>query len=363
MPDMRQIMRMFLIAPRRYAPCTFRCTTRGGKHRQIGAPMSKQSASIHDAFFKKVMSDPQIAGQFLRERLPREVAVLLSSEAPELLPGSFVSEELAQDHSDLLFRLRLNEAGSEDVFAYLLVEHKSNPDPLARLQVLRYVTRVLVKWYGEHKRLPLPMVLPLLAHHGPEGWTISTQFADLFGRVPEPLRPYLVSFRHVLVDLARIEDDALSRHVRLRAFLKALKYIQRSDLAERIDILLADSAELESVDVVLLLTYIGKGRLSVNNETVRAALHRWVPSREEEIMASFGQEYFESGKAAGVAEGLQQGRASSLIELLETRFGRVPAPLQERIYGADAASMDVWLKRVISAPDLSSVFGPSSRGG
>jgi hypothetical protein len=140
-------------------------------------------------------------------------------------------------------------------------------------------------------------------------------------------------------------------------------------------ILLAEAGELESVDVVLLLTYIGKARVSVSNEAVRAALHRWVPSREEEIMASFGQEYFESGKTAGVAEGLQQGmrqgmqqglqrgRASSLIELLETRFGRVPAPLQERIYGADAASMDVWLKRVISAPDLASIFGPSSRGG
>ena len=348
--------------------------------------MSKQFASIHDAFFKKVMSDPQVAGQFLRERLPPEVAVLLSSEAPELLPGSYVSEELAQAHSDLLFRFRLNEAGSEDVFAYLLVEHKSKADPLARLQLLRYVTRILEKWYGEHKRLPLPIVLPLLAHHGPKGWTISTQFADLFGRVPEPLRPYLVSFRHALVDLARIEDDALSRHVRLRAFLKALKYIQRWDLAKRIDSLMADAAELKSVDVVLLLNYIGKGPVPVSNDVIRAALHRWVPSREEEIMASFGQEYFESGKAAGVAEGLQQGmqqgiqrgmqqgmqeglqqglqrgRASSLIELLETRFGRVPARLRKRIYGADAAAIDVWLKRVISAPDLSSIFG-RGRGG
>ena len=206
----------------------------------------------------------------------------------------------------------------------------------------------------------------MLAHHGPKGWTISTQFADLFGRVPEPLRPYLVSFRHALVDLARIEDDALSRHVRLRAFLKALKYIQRWDLPARIDVLLADAAELKSVDVALLLAYIDKGPVAVSNEVIRAALQRWVPSREEEIMASFGQEYFESGKAAGVAEGLQQGmqrgKASSLIQLLETRFGRVPDSLRKRIYGADPASIDMWLKRVIIAPDLPSIFGPSSRG-
>jgi hypothetical protein len=53
--------------------------------------------------------------------------------------------------------------------------------------------------------------------------------------------------------------------VRLRAFLKALKYIKRWDLAERINVLLADAAELKSVDVVLLLAYIGKGPVAVSN--------------------------------------------------------------------------------------------------
>ncbi len=71
------------------------------------------------------------------------------------------------------------------------------------------------------RQLPLPPVLPLLVHQGPDGWKLSCEFADLFGAVPEPLRPYLPSFRHALVDLAPMEDGALSREVRLRAFLKA----------------------------------------------------------------------------------------------------------------------------------------------
>lgn len=39
--------------------------------------MPKPPSSIHDAFFKQLMGDPAMAGQFLRERLPPTVAALL----------------------------------------------------------------------------------------------------------------------------------------------------------------------------------------------------------------------------------------------------------------------------------------------
>src|SRR5262249_19656234 len=162
---------------------------------------SKQLANVHDAFFKLVMGDPMLADTFLREHLPPEVAGLLGPELPAPVPASFVDEELQQHHSDLLFRVHLKTGPV--AYAYLLMEHKSSPDPVARLQLLRYVVRMLVQWYEQNEqKLPLPPVLPLLAHQGPEGWEISCEFADLFGTVPEPLRPYLPSFRHALVDLA-----------------------------------------------------------------------------------------------------------------------------------------------------------------
>jgi len=130
---------------------------------------------------------------------------------------------LREHHSDLLFRVQLK--GGRDGLAYILMEHKSSPDQGARLQLLRYVVRVLSQSYEQNnKQLPLPPVLPLLAHQGPQGWTISCEFTDLFGTVPLALRPYLPSFRHVLVDLAPLEGHALSAEMRLRAFLKALKY-------------------------------------------------------------------------------------------------------------------------------------------
>ncbi len=56
--------------------------------------MSKQLGNIHDAFFKPVLGDPELAGTFLSEHLPPGVVDLFGPEAPEPVPGSFVDEEL-----------------------------------------------------------------------------------------------------------------------------------------------------------------------------------------------------------------------------------------------------------------------------
>ena len=310
--------------------------------------MPKLAANIHDAFFKKVFGDAESAGTFLREHLPPEVSGLLGPEAPERVESSFVDEELAQHQSDLLFRVRLRTDNGAAAFAYVLMEHKSAPDPLARLQLMRYVVRILVRWYEQNKRLPLPAVLPLLAHHGPRGWRLSCEFVDLFGEVPAPLRQYLPSFRHALVDLARIDDNALSAEVRLRAFLKALKYSVRPKLVTRLDIILAEAHLLDVVDVALILMYIDKGPAAVNDDEMRSALRRLVPDREKEIMTRFGQKHFN--------EGVAKGEASALSRLLEKRFGDVPTRDRERILSADLTSLQMWFERAIDAPDLTAVF-------
>lgn len=330
--------------------------------------MPKQAANVHDAFFKRVLGDAESAGIFLREHLPSDLVGLLGQEPPVRVESSFVDEELAQHQSDLLFRVKLRTGAA--ALAYVLMEHKSSPDPLARLQLLRYVVQILDTWYAQNKRLPLPPVLPLLAHHGPKGWRLSCEFADLFGEVPTPLRQYLPSFRHALVDLARIDDGALSTQVRLRAFLKALKYAVRPDLPTRMDIVLAEAPSLDIADVVLILTYIDKGPAAVSDDELHHVLHRVVPDREKQIMTRFGKKHFDEGVAKGLHEGRQEGRqegrtegqASALARLLEKRFGAVPSRARERILSADLTSLQTWFERAIDAPDLQSIFrGEPSR--
>lgn len=298
-----------------------------------------------------MFSDPRLAETFLREHLPADVAELLGPEPPEPIPGSFVDEELRQHHSDLLFRVQLKAGGG--AFAYVLMEHKSTPDQGARLQLLRYVVRVLTNWYDQNKRqLPLPLVLPLLVHQGPRGWTFSSEFMDLFGTVPEPLRPYLPTFRHALVDLAQLDGRSLSDEARLRAFLNALKYGRRADLNDHLDLVFAEARALRWGDQFVILTYFDKGPVAINHKKVREVLQQRVPERTERLMGWLTQPYYDKGKA----EGRTEGEARVLTRLLENRFGAVPNSIRQRIFSANVGEIDSWVERAFHAPDLQSVF-------
>jgi hypothetical protein len=170
--------------------------------------------------------------------------------------------------------------------------------------------------------------------------------------MPQPLRLYLPSFRHALVDLGQTEDKELSEQARLRAFLKALIYCRRPDLPQHIDILLAEAPVLEETDLVLILRYLDKGPIVVSDTLMREALHRLVPEQTERIMGSMTQPYFDKGKAEGKAE----GEANILVRLIERRFGHVPPHLRQRIFAADVATVEEWFDRVLDARDLQSVF-------
>jgi len=332
--------------------------------------MSQQLSNIHDGFFKQALGDPELAGTFLREHLPADVAGMLGPEPPEPVPGSFVDEDLRQHHSDLLFRVRLKVG--RGAFAYVLMEHKSAPDQGARLQLLRYVVRILTDWYDKNERLPLPPVLPLLAHQGPQGWRCSTEFIDLFGTVPEPLRPYLPAFRHALVDLGGIDDRSLSSEVRLRVFLMALKYCQRPDLGSHLDLMFTQASVLKDMDVVRVLGYLNKSPATVDKHVMDEALLRLGPERKELIMGWLTEPYYEKGMAEGRVKGEAEGRAKGeaegrakgeaegeariLARLLEIRFGAVPSSVRQRIFSASVSEIESWVERAFDAPDLQSVF-------
>ena len=113
---------------------------------------------------------------------------------------------------------------------------------MVALQLLRYLVRI---WEDAQKQLkprPLPSAIPLVVYHGVGAWSVPVEFDALLGDIPDALHQYVPSFNFVLVDLGSIEDEALSSNLRVRLFLKTLKYILRGDLPERIGDILKDAA-------------------------------------------------------------------------------------------------------------------------
>ena len=83
------------------------------------------------------------------------------------------------------------------------------------------------------------------------------------------------------------------------------------------------------------------------------------------IMNSFVKEYYDKGKAEGVAEGKAagivegeaRGKAETLIHQLEHKFGELPGDVEQRVVQAGAEKLDRWTLRILDAKELGEVFG------
>jgi predicted transposase YdaD len=309
---------------------------------------------LHNALFLDWFARPEAAGLLFAEQMPERLLALFKPGPPKLIHGSFVDPKGSQRHTDLLFEAPLKKGGC--AYVYVLVEHKSAPERGTPLQLLRYKYNI---WSckGEAKP-PLTPIVPLVVYHGARPWNVGATFHDMFDDLDDELRPLTDQFRYVLIDLGRIDDENLSRDLRQRAHLAALKYNTRPDMRQvglqRVARLLVG---LPEVDVWRILRYILLQHADISKDDLDRALSLGAPERKDKIMNGFLQEIEAKGEAKGRAEGEAKGRAETLLKQLSHRFGRLPRDVERRVREADAENLDRWALRVLDARSLKDVFG------
>lgn len=135
----------------------------------------------HDKFFRNSFSRREILDSFIEAYLPPEIGRAIKMDSIELLSESYVDEGLKDHQTDLLYTAQLDIG--DDIYLYLLFEHKSFRDKLVALQVLRYMVRI---WDAdvENGRDVRP-ILPILIYHGEQAWNVAADFHSLLGDMPD----------------------------------------------------------------------------------------------------------------------------------------------------------------------------------
>jgi Putative transposase, YhgA-like len=164
----------------------------------------------HDSVFRRIFGVPENAASQLRAVLPVSLAARLDLGRLARVPASFVDEALKWRYSDLLFTAPLD---GRDAFVYLLVEHQSSADALMAFRMLRYVTRIWDHYLRDHPRARrLPVVIPLVVHHGRTRWTSPVRLLDVIDADPDAkkeMEAYLPRFEFLLDDLADVDGEQL----------------------------------------------------------------------------------------------------------------------------------------------------------
>jgi hypothetical protein len=200
----------------------------------------------HDALFKYTFSQPQHAIELFRSVLPAAVLPHIDFGTLRMEPTSFIDDELRARFSDLLFSVRLDR---KRAYVYLLLEHQSSPERLMCRRLLRYVLDTWERNLEEHEKTGrLPVVIPIVLHHGEHGWTEPVSLRELYDAPAEvlgALRPFLPELTFLLFDVAPQADAALhacALSAVVRMTLWAFKHVRHNrnvlpDLYEARDLL------------------------------------------------------------------------------------------------------------------------------
>jgi predicted transposase/invertase (TIGR01784 family) len=249
-----------------------------------------------------------------------------------------VDAALREHFSDLLYRVQRQDAG--EAFIYLLLEHKSSPDPGTPFQLLKYMVQIWDQAHRQRQKLPLPPIVPLVLYHGKAAWKVARSFTGLFQDTAE-LEAYLPAFRYELCDVSHLPDEEIQGMVLLRVALLVLKYIFRPELRTRLPEVVGLLRELSDKRhgleyVQVLFKYLTAGTDRLDAETLRNAVHAAeLTDHEEMIMVTMAETWVQEGMEKGLQQGLQQGAEQrsreAVIEVLEIRFGTLPEEVLARL--------------------------------
>lgn len=290
------------------------------------------ASHTNDGFFKAVFSQPEHATAFFQSHLPATIVEKIDWSSLVVLPSSFVRTSLQQVHSDLLFSVL---AGGRETLLYLLFEHQSTPDPGMPLRLLGYMTEIFLQ-HQKSKGLPLLPVLPFVFHQGPESWSVSTQFQELFAlpdEIASDLLPFLPKFQHALLDLAQFDPAADEDDTRLRVVLQLMKLVRQKELLRFFKWLAGFSAkQLPDNLLGLMLLYALHSDSDLDAKKIyhslssNPELEMNAMSVAEKLRAEGRKEGWNEGRTKGRDEGRDEGRAEGLwigkIQTLEEFLGK-----------------------------------------
>ncbi|WP_235592105.1 Rpn family recombination-promoting nuclease/putative transposase [Leptospira noguchii] len=181
----------------------------------------------HDRLIRETLQNKEDAISFFKNSLPENVIELLDLNRLELTQSSFISENLKEEQTDLLFQIPLKSGKKANV--YLLFEHKSYLDDSIFSQLLGYISAIYKSQYKADKKYSV--VIPFVFYHGERTWTLGNSFQNRFilsKNEEEVFKKYIPDFELELFDLSKVDLSRLES-ITLRVILGVVQKIWEGD--------------------------------------------------------------------------------------------------------------------------------------
>jgi predicted transposase YdaD len=325
----------------------------------------------NDLGYKQLFAHREIVRDLLAGFTDLECFRQLELSSFERVNASYVSEQFAERHGDMVWKVQL---GSQLLFVYLLLEFQSQPERWMALRMQVYVGLLyqdLLKRGALADAGRLPPVLPLVFYNGKMPWNASDELRSLVASAPDELACFQASQRYLLIDQNRIESRQLAHAMNLVAFLFSFELsVPPSVLINVFNTLLGWLAGVEraplrrSIDAWLRMLQLREAGTIFFDGVEQLLEDEAMGERFQRNYASWADYHVEQGRQQGRQQGREEGREEGMTQAmrhmlrrqLQHRFASVPDSLMAMIDQASAAHLERWLDRVLDAPDVEVVF-------
>ena len=286
----------------------------------------------HDRFFKKSMSYPEIAHEFFKSYLPKEVLEIIDLSTLKQESSSFLSNELGEGVSDILYSVKY---GEESGYISILLEHQSTSDRLITYRIQKYMLRLCEEHLRKQKgkknsEKTLPIIYPVILYTGNKKYTAPRSFYELFEN--KELAKKFFTEPVKVIDVHEIKDEELKER-----YLDTMMYIMRHIYAK--DILKYIVRKIVNFEIIAknnfsyledMLVYIIEKGESEDTRELLSVFQEIVPQEKignimtiAERLATSGpiadkirEQSMKAGMEAGMEAGMQKGKLKIAKKML-----------------------------------------------
>ncbi len=307
----------------------------------------------HDHAYKLLFSEPEIIIDLLQGFVHEDWVKELDFSTLEKISGSYVSDDLRSREDDVIWRVKYQQSW---IYVYLLIEFQSTIDQYMAVRLMTYMG-LLYQDLIKTKQLPpdkrLPPIFPVVLYNGEKRWNVATELKDLIVNLPGGLEHYLPSLKYLVLDEGAYGSEELKPLKNLVAAIFRLENATSlTDVSDIIATLLKWLTTPEQTRLRRSFS-IWINRVLLSSSDLDSSTPKFNDLVEiKSMLADRIPQWIREGEQRGEARGETKGEASTLLKLLNLKFGTLPDRIEQQVNSADKRQLDLWVERVLTATTL-----------
>ncbi|WP_342225262.1 Rpn family recombination-promoting nuclease/putative transposase [Rickettsia endosymbiont of Urophora cardui] len=326
----------------------------------------------HDELFKKVMSEPVAAREFLEHYLPVSFKNKINLNSVKIEKESFVTEDLRKRLSDVVYSVSLKQdnvaAGNTDstnkninniediehnkAYVYVLIEHQSSSDYWISFRLWQYMLLLCERHKDNTKeKSKLPLICPIVVYANDKPYNAPRSFWELFEDTKTAKA--LMSDEYLLVDLQQQSDNEIEQKKHLGMMEYMLKHIKARDILNLWQSLLEkfeSSIEIDKENGYIYIKWLlwySDAKIAEDKQVELAKIIASYLKKEDQegLMRTIADKYIDEGVQKGMVQGMQIGEAKGKYEVAKNMLANnYSIPEVSRITGLSIAEINDLLK-------------------